>query len=55
MLEYGNRGTLGSFHRVVVDGLEADRTGAIMPVSITHMDERGILHAVSAEEPEVRE
>lgn len=48
VLEYGARGTLGSFHRVLVDGLDEPRAGTIVPVTITAMDERGILHAVPA-------
>ncbi|MFR3452541.1 MAG: hypothetical protein ACLTSX_14240 [Collinsella sp.] len=32
MLEYGNRGTLGSFHRVIVDDDACtDRTGSARP------------------------
>ncbi len=45
VLEYGNRGTLGSFHRVIVDGLPEDATGAIVDVELTGMDEAGTLHA----------
>lgn len=45
VLEYGNRGTLGSFHRVVVDDAEVDRAGALVDVTIKSMDERGTLHA----------
>lgn len=46
VLEYGNRGTLGSFHRVVVDDIESDATGSIVNVAIMDMDERGTLHAL---------
>lgn len=45
VLEYGNRGTLGSFHRVVVDDIDYDATGSIVNVAIMDMDERGTLHA----------
>lgn len=45
VLEYGNRGTLGSFHRVVVDDIDIDRTGALVNVAIMDMDEHGTLHA----------
>ncbi len=52
VLEYGNRGTLGSFHRVVVDGLECAQAGSLLPALIESIDERGMLHAVPAQ-PEV--
>ncbi|EEA90047.1 hypothetical protein COLSTE_01780, partial [Collinsella stercoris DSM 13279] len=45
VLEYGNRGTLGSFHRVIVDDAPQDRTGSLVRVRIDAMDDRGILHA----------
>ena len=45
VLEYGNRGTLGSFHRVIVDDVPQDRTGSLVRVHIDSMDDRGILHA----------
>ncbi|MFR4570324.1 MAG: hypothetical protein ACLT5H_09495, partial [Collinsella stercoris] len=45
VLEYGNRGTLGSFHRVIVDDVPQDRTGSLVRVRIDAMDDRGILHA----------
>lgn len=45
VLEYGNRGTLGSFHRVIVDDVPQDRTGSLVRVRIDVMDDRGILHA----------
>lgn len=45
VLEYGNRGTLGSFHRVIVDEAPLDASGTLVRVSITGMDERGLLHA----------
>ncbi len=45
MLEYGNRGTLGSFHRVIVDDAPLDRAGTLVRVAIDSMDERGNLHA----------
>lgn len=49
VLEYGNRGTLGSFHRVVVDDAVGDRAGRILRVRITGMDARGVLHATAEE------
>lgn len=52
VLEYGNRGTLGCFHRVVVDdmpdGPDEDSTltgGRMVDVAIMGMDEHGLLHA----------
>ncbi|MDO4437095.1 MAG: MiaB/RimO family radical SAM methylthiotransferase [Coriobacteriaceae bacterium] len=45
VLEYGNRGTLGSFHRVIVDDAPQDASGTLVRVAITGMDERGLLHA----------
>ena len=52
VLEYGNRGTLGSFHRVVVDDMSDDsasvsasRAGRMVDVAIMGMDEHGLLHA----------
>ena len=52
VLEYGNRGTLGCFHRVVVDGVseafsaEGAAPGSCMlDVAIMGMDEHGLLHA----------
>lgn len=45
VLEYGNRGTLGSFHRVIVDDAPLDRAGTLVRVAIDSMDERGNLHA----------
>lgn len=45
VLEYGNRGTLGSFHRVIVDGVPEDAAAAILDVELTGMDETGTLHA----------
>ncbi|MFR3274245.1 MAG: MiaB/RimO family radical SAM methylthiotransferase [Collinsella phocaeensis] len=45
VLEYGNRGTLGSFHRVVVDGVPEDASSGILEVQIESIDEAGVLHA----------
>lgn len=45
VLEYGNRGTLGSFHRVIVDDVPLDRAGSLVRVRVDAMDDRGILHA----------
>ena len=48
VLEYGNRGTLGCFHRVVVDDvpLEGLSSGErLVDVAIMGMDEHGLLHA----------
>lgn len=45
VLEYGNRGTLGSFHRVIVDGVPEDCPAAIIDVELTGVDEHGTLHA----------
>lgn len=45
VLEYGNRGTLGSFHRVIVDDAPLNRAGTLVRVHIDSMDERGTLHA----------
>lgn len=49
VLEFGNRGTLGSFHRVIVDDAGTDRTGQLVRVKITGMDDRGLLHASMGE------
>ena len=49
VLEFGNRGTLGSFHRVIVDDAGTDRTGQLVRVRITGMDDRGLLHASMGE------
>ena len=45
VLEYGNRGTLGSFHRVVVDGVPEDAPTGILDVVIESIDGSGALHA----------
>lgn len=45
MLEYGNRGTLGSFHRVVVDDADAAQEGSLVHVCIDSLDDSGMLHA----------
>lgn len=45
VLEYGNRGTLGSFHRVMVDDLADGTHARIVPVEIVSMDAHGLLHA----------
>lgn len=45
VLEFGTRGTLGSFHRVQVDGLDPMGDRAIVEVELTHVDEHGLLHA----------
>lgn len=45
VLEYGNRGTLGSFHRVIVDDAPADRAGSLVRVRIDSMDGHGTLRA----------
>ena len=59
VLEYGNRGTLGSFHRVVVDDMpddsasvSASRAGRMVDVAIMEMDEHGLLHARLADSQE---
>lgn len=52
VLEYGNRGTLGSFHRVVVDDADAEATGVLVTVAIMGMDDHGTLHAVLRERAE---
>lgn len=49
VLEFGNRGTLGSFHRVIVDDAGTDRAGQLVRVKITGMDDRGLLHASMGE------
>lgn len=51
VLEYGNRGTLGSFHRVVVDGVPEDAPAGILDVEIASMDGSGVLHARPAARP----
>ena len=51
VLEYGNRGTLGSFHRVVVDGVPEDASSGILEVQIESIDEAGVLHARPAAGP----
>lgn len=51
VLEYGNRGTLGSFHRVVVDGVPEDASSGILEVQIESIDEAGVLHARLAAGP----
>ena len=45
VLEYGNRGTLGSFHRVVVDDADAAQEGSLVHVCIDLLDDSGMLHA----------
>ena len=52
VLEYGNRGTLGCFHRVIVDDLPGDSSGdatltggRLVDVVIMGVDEHGLLHA----------
>lgn len=45
VLEYGNRGTLGSFHRVIVDDAPLDHAGSLVRVRIDSMDGRGTLRA----------
>ena len=45
VLEYGNRGTLGSFHRVIVDDAPEALAGAIVRVRLDSIDESGTLHA----------
>ena len=59
VLEYGNRGTLGSFHRVVVDDMSDDSAsvsascaGRMVDVAIMGMDEHGLLHARLADSQE---
>ena len=54
VLEYGNRGTLGCFHRVVVDDLprafsteDVAHAARLVDVAIMDMDENGLLHAKS--------
>ena len=52
VLEYGSRGTLGCFHRVVVDDMPNDRPssgGRLLDVVIMGMDEHGLLHARCAD------
>lgn len=48
VLEYGNRGTLGCFHRVILDDLplEGPSSGkSLVDVAIMGIDEHGLLHA----------
>lgn len=45
VLEYGNRGTLGSFHRVIVDDADASLEGSLVHVRIDSLDDSGMLHA----------
>ncbi len=49
VLEVGNRGTLGSFHRVIGDDAGTARTGQLVRVTITGLDDRGLLHASMGE------
>ena len=44
VLEYGNRGTLGSFHRIVVDDADSRREGELVRVRIDSLDDAGMLH-----------
>ncbi len=44
VLEYGNRGTLGSFHRIVVDDADARQEGELVRVRIDSLDDAGMLH-----------
>ncbi len=37
------------FHRVIVDDAGTDRTGQLVRVKITGMDDRGLLHASMGE------
>ena len=48
VLEYGNRGTLSSFHRVQVDDAGPEDGGRLLDVAIMGMDEHGLLHARKA-------
>ncbi len=44
VLEYGNRGTLGSFHRIVVDDADTRQEGELVRVRIDSLDDAGMLH-----------
>lgn len=45
VFEYEDRGTLGSFHRVVVENAPSGMKGRISPVRILALDDDGYLHA----------
>lgn len=44
VVEYPGRGTLGSFHRVVLDDASDLAVKSIVDVAIMYMDEEGVLH-----------
>lgn len=44
VLEYGNRGTLGSFHRVIIDDADAQQEGKLVRVRLDSLDDAGMLH-----------
>ena len=44
VVEYPGRGTLGSFHRVVLDNAPDLAVKSIVDVAIMYMDEEGVLH-----------
>ena len=45
VFEYEDRGTLGSFHKVIIEDAPAGMRGAIAPVRIEGLDDDGYLHA----------
>lgn len=45
VFEYGDKGTLGSFHKVIIEDAPAGMRGAIAPVRIESLDDDGYLHA----------
>ena len=44
VIEYPGRGTLGSFHRVIVDDAADLPVGSLVDVAIMYGDEDGVLH-----------
>ena len=44
VIEYPGRGTLGSFHRVIVDDVSEDLVGRLVDVAIMDVDAQGVLH-----------
>ena len=44
VLEYGNRGTLGSFHRIIVDDADSKSEGSLVRVRIDSLDDANMLH-----------
>lgn len=49
VVEYLGRGTLGSFHRVVIDDAPELPAGELVDVLLTGVDERGVLHGSLAD------